>query len=102
LPFRLSTMSVEGGGERIGVSGLEAAFVLNSEKQFVIVADVLVIATHNQVIVRGLRCAALQYVGAWVAGSECNSRQAGHVRTTATSESALSTGRAWRCVPDTE
>ena len=89
LPFRLSTMSIEGGAKRIGVGCLLAAFVLHSNKQFVVVANDLIIAAHNQVIIGGLRCAALQLLGTRVACSECDSRQAGNVRTTPTRESVL-------------
>src|SRR5580704_15228763 len=102
LPFRLSTMGIEGGGERIRVSGLEAAFVLHSEKELVIVADVLVIATHNQVIVGCLRCSTLQLHSTWIAGSERRPCERRNVRTTSTSKSVLSTCRAWRCVPYAE
>ena len=64
--------------------------MLHSDEEFVIVADVLVIATHNQVIVSGLRGAALQLRGTRIACSKCDSRQASNVRTTSSSESVLS------------
>src|SRR5580700_9216103 len=95
LPLRLSTVSIEGGGERIRVSGLQAAFVLHAEKQFVIVADVLVIATHNQVIVGGLRRSPLQLQSTGIPGSECCPCQRRNVGTTSPRERVLRACRAW-------
>src|SRR5260370_6069918 len=81
---------------------MDAAFVLHSDEEFVIVADVLIIPAHNQVIVGGLRCAALQQGGARVGYSECGSCQAGHICTPSTRKSVLSACSARGCVPDAE
>src|ERR1700691_291293 len=102
LPFRLSTMGIEGGAKRIGVSGLLAAFMLHSEKQFVIGAKDLVIAAHNQVIIGGLRCPALQLIGTRVSWPKGDSRQAGYVGTTSTCKRVLRACRPWSRIPDAE
>src|SRR5260370_11649177 len=81
---------------------MDAAFMLHSKEQFVIVADVLIIPAYNQVIVGGLRCAALQQGGARVGYSERDSCQAGHICAPSTRKSVLSACRARGCVPDAE
>src|ERR1700739_3732312 len=90
LPFRLRAVCVAGGVYRIGVGCLLTALVLHSNEEFVIVAEALIIAANEQIIIGGLRCAALQLQGARVCGSECDSRQAGYVVTTPNPESVLS------------
>src|SRR5580692_2529366 len=102
LPFRLSTMGIEGGAKGVGVSRLLTTFMLHSEKQFVVVANDLIIAPHDQIVVRGLRCAPLQFGSAGVGCSKGNSRQASNVRTTPTRESVLSARRPWSRIPDAE
>src|ERR1700680_4934137 len=102
LPLRLSTMSIEGGAQRIGVGCLLTAFVLHTNKQLIIVANVLIVSAHNQIIVGCLRRSALQLGGTWIPRPECDSRQACDVRTAPTCESVLGAGRTRRRVPNSE
>src|ERR1700687_5575663 len=102
LPFRLSTVSIEGGAQRIGVGRLLTAFMLHTNKQLVIVANVLIVAAHNQIIVGCLRRSALQLGGTRVACPECDSREACDVRTAPTCESVLGANSTRRRVPNSE
>ena len=74
--------------------------MLRSDEQFVVVANVLIVAAHNQIIVGCLRRSALQLRGTRVAYPERDSCQASDIRTTPTRESVLRAGCARSRVPD--
>ena len=76
--------------------------MLHSDEQFVVVANVLIVAAHDQIIVGCLRRSALQLRGARVACPERDSCQASDVRTTPTREGVLSAGRTRGSIPDSK
>src|SRR5579864_6359039 len=100
LPLRLSAMSIEGRTQRIGVGCLQTTFMLHSQEQFVVVADVLIVTAHNQIIIGGLRRSALQHRRTRVGGSKCDSRQASDVRTPPVLEDVLGTGSTRSRIPN--
>ena len=57
LPFGLRAMSIESRAYRIGIGGLLPALMLDSDEEFVIVPEALIITADDQVIVGGLFCA---------------------------------------------
>src|SRR5258708_17959564 len=95
-------MSIESGGQRIGVGCLLTAFMLHTNKQLVVVANALIVPAHNQVVIGSLRRSTLQLGGTRIACSECDSRKATDVRTAPTRKSVLGTGRTRRRVPPSE